>query len=434
MKDLFRKFSIVFALSLILFTFTSVVNAAPAQCAYPADYDVIVTAPDGGVNLRSGPGTEYDKLLSNMIPNDIILHVQKEAQASNGNYWGYTNYNGTYGWIALTQVNVLESQTLFDEIIVEEVILESTIMADPVDVLYTPEPLAMPKNLPDSAVVLLDFITSSSTADGLDSVAEQMASIDSSVMTDAIFNSAINAMEEDNYQGCYNLSKLYETLFPQGEYLDLFTSIEVYTGQLAKAAASGSQDQTLSSHKYTVRYILLSRENVLPFSGDYIFPASDKRILSWADLDHEDLIPARLLDGIKEIYARHGKRFLDSSYQKYFDEKAWYEGTIEPKDFSYSLLSYIELKNIGILLGQFHQNINLVEVEEGYAIPNRLYVVNCKESITLRNAPDVNAGEICQIPLNTPVFFIESSSNGFMKVYYQGMGGYCLASYLSDTI
>ena len=67
-------------------------------------YEVEVTAPDGGVNMRSGAGVEYDKVLPNMIPNGTVLTVTQEAVASNGNSWGYTNYNGTYGWIALTQV------------------------------------------------------------------------------------------------------------------------------------------------------------------------------------------------------------------------------------------------------------------------------------------------------------------------------------------
>lgn len=67
-------------------------------------YKVRVTAPDGGVNMRSGAGVEYYKVLSNMIPNGTILTITREAVASNGNSWGYTNYRGTYGWIALTQV------------------------------------------------------------------------------------------------------------------------------------------------------------------------------------------------------------------------------------------------------------------------------------------------------------------------------------------
>ena len=46
-------------------------------------YDVEVTAPDGGVNMRCGAGVEYDKVLPDMIPNGTVLTVTQEAVASN---------------------------------------------------------------------------------------------------------------------------------------------------------------------------------------------------------------------------------------------------------------------------------------------------------------------------------------------------------------
>lgn len=61
------------------------------------------------------------------------------------------------------------------------------------------------------------------------------------------------------------------------------------------------------------------------------------------------------------------------------------------------------------------------------------YVVNCKQSITLRPQPDVNSGEILQIPLGSAVSYIEAAQNGFYKVIYNGSTGYALASYLSST-
>lgn len=59
------------------------------------------------------------------------------------------------------------------------------------------------------------------------------------------------------------------------------------------------------------------------------------------------------------------------------------------------------------------------------------YVVNCKESITLRKKPSTGAGEYCQIPLGAAVNYVESASNGFLKIIYNGQTGYALASYLS---
>lgn len=61
------------------------------------------------------------------------------------------------------------------------------------------------------------------------------------------------------------------------------------------------------------------------------------------------------------------------------------------------------------------------------------FVVNCRESITLRNAPSVYADEITQIPLGQAVGFIENAGNGFYKINYDGLVGYALAQYLSPN-
>lgn len=61
------------------------------------------------------------------------------------------------------------------------------------------------------------------------------------------------------------------------------------------------------------------------------------------------------------------------------------------------------------------------------------YVVNCKQSITLRPQPDVSSGELCQIPLGAAVSYVESARNGFYKIVYNGTTGYALASYLSTS-
>ncbi len=61
------------------------------------------------------------------------------------------------------------------------------------------------------------------------------------------------------------------------------------------------------------------------------------------------------------------------------------------------------------------------------------YVVNCKQSITLRTSPSTSAGEITQIPLGQAVGYIENAGNGFYKINYDGVIGYSLASYLSPV-
>lgn len=97
---------------LLLITLAVPVRAAEiwmGDSAWDVDYNVEVSAPDGGVNFRRGPGTDYEKLIDHMIPNGYVLHISREATASNGNNWGFTKYNGLEGWIALTQVSLTTS-------------------------------------------------------------------------------------------------------------------------------------------------------------------------------------------------------------------------------------------------------------------------------------------------------------------------------------
>jgi len=64
-------------------------------------------------------------------------------------------------------------------------------------------------------------------------------------------------------------------------------------------------------------------------------------------------------------------------------------------------------------------------------IISTMYVVECNESITLRDRPSVNGRELAQIPLGQAVGFIENVGNGFYKINYDGLVGYALAEYLS---
>ena len=83
-------------------------------------------------------------------------------------------------------------------------------------------------------------------------------------------------------------------------------------------------------------------------SGSYILPQSSERLLTDSDVDgmsYDDMQMA-----INEIYARHGRKFSSQSVQSYFDEQSWYQGTVEPEDFSDSVFSQIEGENVLFLL------------------------------------------------------------------------------------
>lgn len=83
-------------------------------------------------------------------------------------------------------------------------------------------------------------------------------------------------------------------------------------------------------------------------ASEYILPQSTQRLLLSSEL--ESLSSRELLLARNEIYARHGRRFQDQEIQSYFDQKSWYQGSVEPEDFSESLLSEVEKKNIALIL------------------------------------------------------------------------------------
>lgn len=196
-----------------------------------------------------------------------------------------------------------------------------------------------------------------------------------------------------------------------------------------------------------IRYRLEGKTTADIYQGDYVFPASDKRVLDVDDVGLAETTNSVIQTGINEIYARHGRIFRDAEWNEYFSGKEWYHGTIKPDDFTDDMLSEIEKENVNFLSTRlenfsFKETISSedVDTEEQENLGTDYYeetdgticyVINCNESITLRVEPDVSAEEICQIPLGTAVEAIQGAPNGFIQVVYQGMVGYCLGDYLS---
>ena len=62
--------------------------------------EVVVNSEDGlGLNLRSGPGTDHDKVLNSPIPQGTVLWVTARQYSTYGKPWVYTRYGNSYGWI-----------------------------------------------------------------------------------------------------------------------------------------------------------------------------------------------------------------------------------------------------------------------------------------------------------------------------------------------
>ncbi len=82
--------------------------------------------------------------------------------------------------------------------------------------------------------------------------------------------------------------------------------------------------------------------------GGYILPNSSSELLTRDDLvgmSVSDLMLAR-----NEIFARHGRMFEDEWLQSYFNSQSWYQPLYSPSEFSYDLLSSIEVQNVETIL------------------------------------------------------------------------------------
>lgn len=79
----------------------------------------------------------------------------------------------------------------------------------------------------------------------------------------------------------------------------------------------------------------------------YICPQSDTKKLTVKQVKKLSKAKRRLAKN--EIYARHGRKFLDQNLQEYFDNQDWYIGIIEPEEFDESVFNKIEKHNVRLL-------------------------------------------------------------------------------------
>lgn len=150
------KYNLILLMVIIIHLLSCPVSARADAASYwyeeeAVDYYVEITAPDGGANLRLGPGVEYQILLDGLMPNGTVLHVSSESMASNGNYWGYTEYNGIYGWVALTQVTVTDNPAVeaVEEVPAAPLPETATPTQEPtIEVTATPSPIPTPTPTP----------------------------------------------------------------------------------------------------------------------------------------------------------------------------------------------------------------------------------------------------------------------------------------------
>ena len=102
--------------------------------------------------------------------------------------------------------------------------------------------------------------------------------------------------------------------------------------------------EDLETVKTSVRILSDSAE----YDGrEYIFPNSSAATLQESDL--LNLSAEELRIAKNEIYARHGRLFVDTELQSYFNGCSWYRGRIEPDEFDEGMLNELERANVQII-------------------------------------------------------------------------------------
>ena len=82
--------------------------------------------------------------------------------------------------------------------------------------------------------------------------------------------------------------------------------------------------------------------------SEYIFPDMDTRYLTQDEVSKLSL--QAVCYAKKELYARHGRKFLSQELKDYFNDKTWYEGTVDPDSFSPGVFNTYENDNLLLLV------------------------------------------------------------------------------------
>lgn len=122
---------------------------------------------------------------------------------------------------------------------------------------------------------------------------------------------------------------MYMISMPTAGIVEVEVSVDTVQNQVSKEVPGKQEEQTVKS------------------AGDYIIATSSKETVTQdvlGKLTKWELSLAR-----NEIFARHGRIFVDNEIKTYFESKSWYEGSITPENFNDNVFSTVEKRNIELI-------------------------------------------------------------------------------------
>ena len=133
--------------------------------------------------------------------------------------------------------------------------------------------------------------------------------------------------------------------FNTAELQNYFDSCRWYQGTVAPQAFSYA---VFNETELANIELLNNWQNRGRTRAEYVLPESAARAM--AEWELAGLSAGQLRLARNELFARHGRLFVDQTLQQYFCGCSWYHGTVAPQDFCWAVFNDAERANLNLIL------------------------------------------------------------------------------------
>ena len=132
-----------------------------------------------------------------------------------------------------------------------------------------------------------------------------------------------------------------------GKFEDL-SDVDLFSLSQAELATTVREEPEMEAERETESETETESEIEADTRSEYIFPDMDTRYLTQDEVSKLSL--QAVCYAKNELYARHGRKFLSEELKDYFNDKTWYEGTVDPDSFSPGVFNTYENDNLLLLV------------------------------------------------------------------------------------
>lgn len=132
-----------------------------------------------------------------------------------------------------------------------------------------------------------------------------------------------------------------------GKFEDL-SDVDLFSLSQDELATTVREEPEMEAESETESETETESEIEADTRSEYIFPDMDTRYLTQDEVSKLSL--QAVCHAKNELYARHGRKFLSQELKDYFNDKTWYEGTVDPDSFSPGVFNTYENDNLLLLV------------------------------------------------------------------------------------